>query len=417
MIVDDTVDHRKLDCGIELAVLPLPARNVAAMHIRYLAGYAFEAGDALGGAHVLDEVITKGTARRDGRALNDAFDEIGVSHGSYVGRETFGFSAIGLAEFIDRCIDLHAEFLLTPSFPEEACEVAIDLTRQELAALHDDPGELAKKHLHRQAYGPFLGRHPLGEAATLERLTRDDLMAHWQRFFHPHRMMVSLVGNVDPERIAERFEAAFARGSAATRAEDNGEVPTFPIEFQAVTKHVPQDTEQQQILLCFPGASRTDEDYPVGEVLLGVLSGGMSSRLFAEVREKQGLVYWIDAWSDHPRGGGLVHVGASSTPENADRTLETILREIDRVAEDLTQEEVDRAITGIVAQAQTRGDISRVRTNRIADDLFYHHRPLSREAYLRRVRQVTVDDIHRYLEDHPRDRLSIVSLGPKGNAR
>lgn len=384
------------------------------MNIRFLAGYAFEAPDLLGVAHVLDEVITKGTEKRDGKALNDAFDEIGASHGSYAGRETFGFSAICLPEFIERCIELHAEFLRTPTFPDEASRIAVDLSRQELAALNDDPGELAKKHLHLQAYGQPLGRHPLGEPETLAGITRRHLQDHWKTYFAPGRMMIAVAGNVDPERLADTLERRFAGWNQDDPTSSAAQVPEFQLEFKPARTHYPKKTEQQQVVLCFPGAARTDDDYHVEEVLLGVLSGGMSSRLFAEVREKQGLVYWVDAWNDQPRGSGLVHLGASSTPENVDRTLETLLCEIDRLAEDLTPDEVDRAITGLVAQTQTRGDVTRVRANRMADDLFYHHSIIPQEQRLERIRSVTPDDIRRYLSHHPREQISIVTLGPKG---
>ena len=108
----ELTEYRRLDCGMELAVMPIPQRPVASMSIRLLAGYAFERTAYLGVAHVCDEAIAKGTAKRDGRALNDAFDEIGATHGSYAGRETFGFSCLCLPEFVPQAIDLLAP--LTP---------------------------------------------------------------------------------------------------------------------------------------------------------------------------------------------------------------------------------------------------------------------------------------------------------------
>jgi len=137
--VTENIEHKRLDCGIELAVLPLAGRPVVAVEIRILAGYAFERPEYLGVAHVLDEAIVKGTAKRDGRALNDAFDAIGATHSSYAGRERFGFSCLCLPEFLERAVALHAEMIRTPSFPPEDCAVAVELTSQTLAALEDDP--------------------------------------------------------------------------------------------------------------------------------------------------------------------------------------------------------------------------------------------------------------------------------------
>src|SRR5689334_10625848 len=109
--------HQRLACGIDLALMPIPGRAIVALEIRILAGYAYEDPEHLGLAHVLSEAISKGTAHFDARGLSDAFDAIGASHGEFAGRETFGFSCMCLPEFLPRAIELHAEMILTPAFP------------------------------------------------------------------------------------------------------------------------------------------------------------------------------------------------------------------------------------------------------------------------------------------------------------
>jgi predicted Zn-dependent peptidase len=405
------VEHRRLPCGIELAVLVLPGRPVTALEIRAWAGYAFEDPRFLGVAHLVEETISKGTARRDGRALSDAFDEIGATHSSFAGRETAGFSSLCLPEFLDRTIDLHAEMIRTPSFPQEACEVAVELAGQSLSALQDDPGELAKKMLYAQAYGQPLGRHPLGEEESLARIGREQILEHWRRFMSTSRMNAVVAGDVDPDRVAERLETAFGAGPG----DDGGirEGPGFAIRFSPSYRHADKELEQEQIALCFPGAAADDDDYLVEKVVVGILAGGMSGRLFTEVREKQGLVYWVGAWSDQPKNGGMVHLGASTTPQNLDRTYATLLREIARLGHDVTREELDRAIAGLVTRARTRGDVTRARAAEAAEDLFYYGRVIPTEERLARIASVTIEDIRGYLERHPRERLSVVTLGPR----
>jgi len=408
-----------LDCGIELAVMPMADRPIVALQIRLFAGYAFERPEYLGVTHVLDETIAKGTAKRSGRELNDAFDAIGATHSSYAGRETVGFSCVCLPEFIQQAIELHAELIRTPTFPQDACQVAIDLTRQALAALDDDPQELAKKLLHEKVYGDPLGRHTLGENETLDEIDREKIVDHWQRFFSARNMQVAVVGAVDPNTIADLFEQAFVDFACQANTEpsansiSSSDRPTLPLHFSPSRQHYDKDLEQEQVAICFPGAKVTDADFPVERVLIGILAGGMSGRLFTEVREKQGLVYWVGAWGDHPRNGGMLHIGASTTPKRVDQTYVTLLREINRLANDLTEDELQRAITGIVAQTQTRGDITRAKASRLVDDLFYHGRPIPVEENLAQVKAVTVDDIRRYLTMHPRDQLGVVTLGPR----
>ncbi len=410
------LSHRHLANGIELGLRVMPSRPVVALRVRVFAGYAFESAEHLGVACVLSEAITKGTARRTGRELNDAFDEIGASHSVSAGRESVSLTCLCLPEFLPRAVELHAELLRTPTFPQDACAVAVELAEQSLTALEDDPGDLASKLLHRQAYGGPLGRHKLGEPETLARIGRDQIIEHWRRYFSAARMQVAVAGPVDPESTADLFERHFEGfGEPDSRASAKGEVdrPSFALEFSAGRSHYPKELEQEHVAICFPGAGVTDAAFPVETVLVAVLSGGMSGRLFAEVREKQGLVYWVGAWADHPRRGGMVHLGASTTPQRVDKTYATLLREIDRVGEDLTEDEVQRAIVGIVARTQTRGDITRAKASEVSDDLFYHGRPIPTEEKLDRIRAVTVDDIRNYLDEHPRDSLSVVTLGPR----
>lgn len=407
----EKIHHKRLDCGIDLAVLSLPQRPTVGLEIRLLAGFAFEHPEFLGVTHVLDEAINKGTARRDGRELNDAFDAIGATHGSFAGRETFGFSCLCLPEFVEQAINLHAEMIRTPTLPEDACDVAVELTRQSLLALEDEPQDLAKKLLHRQAYGDPLGRHALGEAETLARIGREQIVQHWQEYFSGPRMLVSVAGAVEPQCVAELLEKAFC-GFAPARPD--GELPEgFALQFSSGRTHHEKEVEQEQIAICFPGPAVQDPDFYVGQVVLGVLAGGMSGRLFTEVREKQGLVYWVGAWSDQPRRAGMFHLGASTTPQNLEKTHATLLREIDRLSEDLTPEEVERATSGITTRMLTRGDITRARAGEMAEDLFYHGRPVPPEEKLQKLSAVTVEDVRRFLAEHPRDRLSVLTLGPR----
>ncbi len=423
------VTQLRLPCGAELVVVRLPGRPVVALEIRLFAGYAFEDDHYLGVAHLTEETISKGTAQRDGRALNDAFDEIGATHASFTGRETVGFSSLCLPEFLSRVIELHAEMVCTPSFPDDACEVAVELAQQSLNALRDDPGELAKKLLYAQAYGQPLGRHPLGEAETLERTGREQIVAHWKQFYQPGRMHVVVAGDVDASAVAEQVEAAFSKlgceaasggktsaacsGAGCEVASGETRPAVFPVQFAPQYCHHNKELEQAHIGLCFPGAAATDSDYPTEKVVVGVLAGGMSGRLFAEVREKQGLVYWVGAWSDQPRGSGIVHLGASATPANLDKTYSTLLREISRLGEDVTQNEVDRAIAGLVTRVRTRGDVTRAKAAEAAEDLFHYGHVIPTEDKLAKIQAVKVADVCEYLRAHPRDRLSVLTLGPR----
>jgi predicted Zn-dependent peptidase len=263
------------------------------------------------------------------------------------------------------------------------------------------------------AFGPILGRHELGEPECLDKVERADLSRHWESYFHAGRMTVAVAGPLEAEHVARVFQDHFADFGDPQQAGRSAR----PLEFEPVIEHYAKQLEQEQIAVCWPGVAAQDDDFPVQQVVLGILSGGMSGRLFTEVREKQGLVYWVGASHETPRGCSVIFLGASTTPDRCDQTFRVLLREVDRLAEDIQQEEVDRAVTGLVAQQETRGDSTRSRCSELASDLFHYARPIPVEEKLAKLQAVSLEDIRRYLVEHPRNRRCVVTLGPRALSR
>ncbi len=405
--------HEFLPSGLELGVTNLPQRHVVSFQIRILVGATNDPGDRLGLARLVEETLDKGTVQSSGRDISAAFDAIGAGRGSGTGRETTTFSCTVLPEHFERAVALHAEFLRTPTFPEESVRVNVELACQELSALEDDAQALSDRLMSPRAYGPVLGRHPLGDRSSLEQVSRNDLEAFWRRMYAGGRMIVSVAGPVESTRAKNVFAEHFdGFGGSARQGRD-----ACPTQFDAFHAHHHKDLEQQQISICFPGVDAVHEDFPIQQAALGILSGGMSARLFTEVREKRGLVYWVSAWQETPRGLGMIYLGASTTPERCELTFDTLLREVDRLSEDLEEEELERAVTGIVASQETRGDSTRARCGELAADLFFFGRPIPPEEKAAKLLAVTTDDVRRYLAEHPRDRLGVLTIGPKAMAR
>lgn len=405
----ETYHHRRLDCGVDFAALEMPGRHTAALNIRVAAGMVDEPEARLGLGNIVEQTITKGTETKSARDVSDAFDAIGAQTSGGVGRQSTVFRCGCLPEFLDRALALQAEILRTPTFPEESFNVAKQLANQELSAMEDDPQELASRLIARHAYGARLGRHELGTKETLAAITRDDVVEFWKRNFAASRMQICVGGPIDVDAVAKAIDLHFAGFGNGTESA----FEAIPVDFSPGVRHQDKALEQEHILMCWPGVSATDPEHPVERVMLGILSGGMSSRLFTEVREKQGLVYWVGAWNEHPRGAGMMFAGASTTPARCDQTARTLLREIDRLAEDITQEELDRSKIGITAKMQTHGDITRARVGELSGDIYHHGRPIPVEERKAEIEAVTIDDVRRYLATHPRDKLCVQTLGPR----
>jgi predicted Zn-dependent peptidase len=409
---DSTVDagfvHRMLPCGVEFAADPLSQRRTVAMSFRMLSGVSDEPAELNGVAAIVERTLSKGTQHFEGRALADAFDALGAQWGTGSGRQSMQVRVLCLPEFVDQVIDLVAEMLCRPTFPDDACRVAVDLAREHLQHMEDDPQELLRVMTQKLALGPVYGRHIGGEFETLARLSPELVRQHWRAAYHRGRLQVALAGPVDPDAVALHLDAAFATLGSPLPA---GRQPA-DFEYQSRRAHREKDLKQQYIAMTLPGLAKDDPDFGVEQVLLGVLAGGMSGRLFTEVREKQGLVYWVGAWSEQLRGKGLIHIGASTTPQRCEQTFKTLLRELERIGEDLTLEETQRARHSLIAHALTEDDLTRAHAAGLSDDLFHFSRPIGLDAKLEKVRRVQVEDVAAYARRLPRDATCVATLGP-----
>jgi predicted Zn-dependent peptidase len=399
--------HADLDCGIEFAADVLPTRNTAALVFRVLAGLADEPLELTGINGIVERTLSKGTKRFTGRGLADAFDALGASWSSLSGRQSTIVRVLCLPEFIVEAVGLVAEMLCRPTFPDEACEVAVELARQELRQMEDEPDELINVMIERLTLGPVLGRYPGGEPQTLPRITPERMREHWQRFYRAGRMQVTAAGPIDPDSLAQRLDAAFADLASAQR---EGRRPAA-FDFQPARQHLQKELEQEYVAITLPGLAKPDPQFPVEQLLLRVLAGGMSGRLFTEVREKLGLVYWVGAWHQQLRGKGVIHLGASTTPERSHQTYDKLLEELGRLGEDLTEAEVERARTGLISHFETEDDLTRARAAGLSDDLFHFGRPIGLAAKLESLRAVTRDDVLAYARSLPRNQLCIATLG------
>ncbi|MBW2735234.1 MAG: insulinase family protein [Deltaproteobacteria bacterium] len=401
------ITQQKVAGAIDFLAEPMPGFHTATFMMRIEGGLCSEPADQLGLAYVIEQALDKGTARRSARELADAFDAVGAQMAVYTGRQGWVLVGSSLPEHLTTAIELIGEVVCEPAFPEEVVQTAVALTLQELSGLEDSPRGLLRRKMTQQVYGPILGRHMLGDEESLARVDAARVREHFARLATRSAMTMAVAGKIDIPQIRESVEQAFGALPEGERIREEI-TPHFP----AAKGHITKDLEQTQIGISFPGVGYADPSFATEQVMLGVLSGGMSARLFAEVREKLGLVYWVGAWHEQPRGLGVVHVGAATKPERCAKTYETLLREIARLSEDLTEEELERAKTGIVAESTTSGVSVQQRANDLMVDHFHLGRAVRAEEKLDEIRRVTVDDIRGYLKEHPRDSLSVVTVGP-----
>ena len=400
--------HRRLANGIGLAVDVAPERKSVAVCLRMLTGVADDPLELTGIGAIVERTLSKGTQNFDGRGLADAFDAKGIQWSSTAGRVSMLVRFVCLPEFLPDAVDLVAEMLCRPTFPSDAVNVAVRLAAEDLRQLDDDPQGLLRIAIQRLTLGPIIGRNPAGEPNAIPRITREAVVERWRNYYSAGRLEITAAGPVDVEALAARLETSFG-GFGSSEAQGRSEIDAA---FHPGVSHRAKDLKQEYIAITMPGLPKGDPEFAREQVLLGVLSGGMSGRLFTEVREKQGLVYWVAAWHEQLRGRGAIYLGASTTPERCEKTYRTLLREIKRISEDLTIEEVTRARNSLIAHAETEDDLTMSRAVGLSDDLFHFGRPIGLAAKLAAVRAVTLADVEDYARRVPRDRLCVATIGP-----
>jgi predicted Zn-dependent peptidase len=382
-----------------------------ALAVRIPAGVKDDPPNKFGLAGLVKETLVKGTRLHSARKLSDAYDFYGIKHSEQIATENTTLQMRFLPEHTGPALGLLREVLSEPSFPKKKCDVAVIQAVQEIKHLEDEPLSkvfVALKYLH---FGAEWGHSELGTEASLPEITRDDIEGFWKAHYIPAGTIVAAAGKFDPDTLAKQLESLFSNSGEAWPRETPPPPPDRPL-----FKHLFKDSEQTQIALAFPCAPRSDPGYYAARSAIGVLSGGMSSRLFTEVREKRALVYSVGAQAASLRGCGICYAYAGTTAPRAAETLQVLKTELRRLPEDLTQEELDRAKVGFKAHLLMDQESTGARARELLEDVYYENRVVPVAEVVDAINKVTVEEVQRYWRSHPVEPFSLVTLGREAPA-
>ena len=276
---------------------------------------------------------------------------------------------------------------------------------QELRAMKDEPTHRVMRRLRERHYGEALGRSALGTAEGLAAITQDDIRDYFGRHYHAGQAILSVAGNVDTEAILDHIKATFGDW----KTEPTGELP--PQARQPGYEHIESDTSQTHIGFSFPSIPFGHDEYFVMRAGVGILSDGMSSRLFDRVREQRGLCYTVSASSQSLKSIGGVLGYAGTTPERAQETLDVTMGEIEKLIEDLQPAELDRWKVRIQSGLIMEQESSVSRAASLASDLFQVGRVMTTDEIETIIESITLDQVRDYwTANRPSDYI-VVTLG------
>ena len=355
-ITPETITRVTLANGITVLVKDNPNNPSVTMRGRIRAGGLYDTDKSAGLAHLATAALQRGTRKRTFQKVNEELDRFGMSFGVGAGMETIGFSGKSLVEDFDRLLDLAADVLMHPKYPRVETEKLRQEILADLKEADDDTGHVAYREFRALCYPATHPYHRLsdGRAETVKRLTLEGLRDFHARYFRPDVTTIVIVGDVRAPDAIEKIERAFGKWNARGEPAEH-KLPDATTLKQITRKAMTlQGKTQADIVLGYPGLRRTDPDYyalSIGDLIFGRL--GLYGRLGANVRDKQGLAYYVVSGLEANLGAGPWTVRAGVNPKNVDRAIEGILAEIKRLrAEPVTQDELDEArdfVTGSLA--------------------------------------------------------------------
>lgn len=336
--------HR-LANGMAVVADPMPGAQSAAVGLYAAVGSRFEAPGKGGLAHMVEHMVFKGAGHRDARAIAEDIENVGGSLNAWTARDQTAFHARVLPADVALTVELIADLVRAPRFDDAELEREKGVILSELGEILDNPEDLAGDMLFEAAYPDQpLGRPVIGTEESIRGFTTADLHGWLNGQYHPERLMLVGTGAVDPEQLRALAEARFGDLEPAA-------IPVEPpARFLGISKREARRTAQAHWHLAWAAPAGVDAAMPAAAVFSQAVGGGMSSRLFQQLREERGLAYSVYSWVQGFADTGLFAVSAATDRSDAPAALALAQAVVRAAADDLDEREVERAKAQIEAQ-------------------------------------------------------------------
>lgn len=398
--------HR-LANGLTLVAEAMPWLESAAFALLVPAGCMYDPRDRTGLGNLTCEMIQRGAGSRNSRQFVDDLENLGADTSASVSIAHMSFGGAMPAVNLDAVLSIYADVAQRPHFPEDQLDDARAVCIHDVRSIEDELSQKAMLELRRRHYGDPLGRSNHGTIPSLEAIELSDVHSYFGRLFHPADAILAVAGKIDWPRLVDQVEALFGNWSAA----DTPAIQETPGERGYF--HIPHEASETHIGIAYDSIPYRHSDYFQVRSAIGVLSDGMSSRLFTEVREKRGLVYTVHASCHSLVDRGSIFAYAGTTSDKAQETLDVMLAELQRLKSGVNDDELARLKAHLKTSLIMQQESSRARAGSIAGD--WHHlgrvRPLAELQGL--LNAVTCQSINDYLQHEPTPRYTVVSLGEK----
>lgn len=412
------VKRTVLPGGLRIITEQMPSVRSAAIGIWVNVGSRDEVASQTGSAHYLEHLLFKGTKNRSALDISSTIDAVGGEMNAFTSKEVTCFYTRVLDTSVPEAIEVLVDMITSATITSIDVDQERQVVLEEIAMRDDDPADIVHEQFSRALYGDApLGRSILGTVENISSLSRRSIHGFYRKYYTPDRLVIAIAGNIDHASIVKQIRKAFNLGGFDLAGE---KTPYVPPKVKTKVSHAggfvkfDKTTEQANLVIGVPGLDRADERRYIQSVFNAALGGGMSSRLFQEVREKRGLVYTVYSFGQQFQDAGMAGVYAGCSPKNLNQVTQVITDVLDEVAlNGITKAELAKA-KGQVSGGMVLGlEDTSSRMSRIARSEMNHGDVPSVSQVLERISAVTLEEVHA-LAHHlwSQERLTAV-VGPE----
>jgi predicted Zn-dependent peptidase len=393
--------------GLVLVAEPLQSLQSAAFTFLLPSGCVYDPPGRGGLSSFACEMMLRGSGSRDGRQFILDLDNLGIDRNEFVSSAHVGYSGATVAENLPAALAIYADLLRRPHLPAEQMEPCRQTVLLELQAVEDEPAEKVMIELRRSHYPNPWGRPSQGDLEGLEAIALDDIRTHFQQHYSPRGTILGVAGHIEWEPLKDLIGQLLGDWQP--------QPATTIVEEEATQRrqHIAFDSNQTQIGIAYVSVPYRHPDYFQAWGAVGVLSGGMSARLFTEVREKRGLCYSVYASYHTLRDRGAVFCYAGSSAERAQETLDVTIGELDRLAQGIEDHELNRLKARIKSALIMQQESSSARSSSLARDWYHLGRARTLDEVGGLIDGLSCSSINSYLCEHPPRDFTVVTLGSR----
>jgi predicted Zn-dependent peptidase len=405
--VANQVFSQQFENGLTLLAEPMDWLESAAFTLLVPSGADRDPKHLAGLSNFVCEMVQRGCGSRSSRQFIEDLELLGVDSSGSVSNAFASYGGSMPAEKLLEALTIYADVVRCPHLNDDQFDDAQQVCVQEVRSHDDDLAHKVMTELRRRRYLDPYSRVSYGNVEGIQQITIDDVREHFRMSYQPQGAIVSVAGKIDWPSLCAHVEKLLGDWTGT-----NPPIKETPAPVEQCF-HIEHDSSQTHLGVSYTSVPYSNDNYFQSHGAVGVLSGGMSSRLFTEVREKRGLCYSVYASCETVRDRGAVVSYAGTTTERAQETLDVLVQELLRLREGVREEELQRLKARIKSQLIMAQESSSARSGQIAWDWYHLNRVRTLDELSSIIDALTCQTINQYLVDNPPRDFRIVTLGAK----